>query len=128
MLRPEPVQAQVGDDLRQPRFRHLDPLPVGGLPAQERVLHGVLGVGGGAEHPVAVRPQLGQVRVEVALERPAGAGRDVDPEVHAPYDSPGPRSSSVAAAIATSRSGLFTSGRGSSTSSTHSCFLLHQVR
>ena len=57
LRRAEPVEAQVGDDLGQPRLRHLDPLPVGGLPAQERVLHGVLGVGGRAEQTVRQRGQ-----------------------------------------------------------------------
>jgi hypothetical protein len=36
------VEAEVGEDLREPGLGHLDPVDVGGVPAQERLLHGVL--------------------------------------------------------------------------------------
>ena len=54
--RGELVEAQVGEDLRQPGLGDLDAVDVGGLPAQERLLHGVLGLarpsrGGGRRWP-----------------------------------------------------------------------------
>lgn len=57
--RGELVEAQVGEDLRQPGLGDLDALDVGGLPAQERVLHGVLGLARGAEEAVGDRLQAG---------------------------------------------------------------------
>jgi hypothetical protein len=55
--RPQPVERHVGDHLGQPGLGHLDVVPVGGVPAQERVLDRVLGVGGRAEQAVRERGQ-----------------------------------------------------------------------
>ena len=60
----ELVEAQVGEDLRQPGLGDLDAVDVGGLPAQERLLHGVLGLVRGAEETVGDGLQTGPRQLE----------------------------------------------------------------
>ncbi|EMD21640.1 hypothetical protein C791_1301 [Amycolatopsis azurea DSM 43854] len=57
LTRLEHVQADPGDDRGQPSARVLHLAGVGAADPQPRLLHRVLGVAGGAEHPVGHRPQ-----------------------------------------------------------------------
>jgi len=65
------VEALVGGDPVEPRPHRGAPLEPGQAPpgGQQRVLHGVLGVLDGAEHPVAVHQQLPPVRLGQLAER-----------------------------------------------------------
>ena len=73
--RGELVEAQVGEHLRQPGLGDLDAVDVGGLPAQERLLHGVLGLARGAEQAVGDGLQAGPGGLEpVDVVRGQGHG------------------------------------------------------
>src|SRR5690606_5172496 len=57
--RGELIETEVGEDLRQPCLGHPDPVDVGRLPAQEGLLHGVLGLARRAEEAVGDGFQAG---------------------------------------------------------------------
>ena len=58
------VEAATGDDAGQVRLRHGDLGPVGIEPAQEGILHRILGVGHGAQHAIGDADQSGPMRLE----------------------------------------------------------------
>ena len=62
---PEHVQADPGDDRRQPPLEAVDLLGVGPPQPQPRLLHGVVGLAEGAEDPVGDPAQLGPLAVEL---------------------------------------------------------------
>ena len=62
---PEHVQADPGDDRRQPPLEAVDLLGVGPLQPQPRLLHGVVGLAERAEDPVGDRAQPGPLAVEL---------------------------------------------------------------
>jgi hypothetical protein len=63
----ERVEADVRGDAVEPRAQRRAPFEAIETPpgADDRVLHGVVGIGGGAEHAVAVSRECGAVRFEV---------------------------------------------------------------
>jgi hypothetical protein len=61
---PEHVQADPGDDRRQPALEAVDLLGVGPLEPDPSLLHRVVGLVQRAEDPVGDRPQLGSLPVE----------------------------------------------------------------
>ena len=76
-LRPlQHVEADVAGDPVQPALQGGAGLQaLGATPGPDhRLLHGVLGLGARAEHPVAVAGQRAAMRLEVMFERSAGGG------------------------------------------------------
>ena len=63
--RAQHVEADAADDRRQPPAEVRRPRGVGAAQPQPRLLHGVLGLGDRAEHPVGDRPQLRAVLLEL---------------------------------------------------------------
>ena len=65
LARAQHVEAHPRDDRRQPAAEVLDVAGVGAAEPDPRLLHGVVGLGARAEHPVRDRPQVGPVRLEL---------------------------------------------------------------
>ena len=108
------VQADVGGDAVEPRAQRGTALEaVDAAPrAQERVLHGVLGLEGRAQHPVAVRGQLAAMLLELT-ER----GRERHRTLHKGHPRrscsrpPPPSGAMTAPRLETQRCAVYVSGR-----------------
>ena len=94
LLATQHVETDVGDDAVQPRAQGGPALEgVEALPrAQERLLHRVLRLEGGSQHPVRVRGELGPVSLQLEFEL-VGSGV---PPWFAPPRSPSAQPSGVA--------------------------------
>ncbi len=67
------------DDRRQPAAEVLDLVGVGAAQPNPRLLHGVVRLGEGAEHPVGDRPQVGPVLLESLRQKVAVIHRHIPP-------------------------------------------------
>jgi hypothetical protein len=65
----QPVEADAGDDRRQPAAEVVDAVRVAAGEPQPGVLHGVVGLALRAEHPVGHRPQPGAALLEPDRQR-----------------------------------------------------------
>jgi hypothetical protein len=85
---PQHLQAFPGHDRGQPPGQVLDLGGVGAAEPQPGILHRVVGLGLGAEHPIGHRPQVGSLLLE-ALGQPVGVvhrSRSPVSAVHSPVN------------------------------------------
>ena len=63
--RTEPIQADARDDGGQPAAQVGNVVRIGPAVAQPGVLHGVIGLTGGSQHPIGDGPQMGPMLLEL---------------------------------------------------------------
>jgi hypothetical protein len=68
------IQAHPGHDGGQPAAQVVHPGAAGPAHPQPGFLHGVVGVGGRAEHPVGHRPQVGAVLFKAPASQSSSIG------------------------------------------------------